>query len=263
MNKEVEICKICGSRKYDSYLKFKGKDREIVICKDCKTFRSSPYFVMDYRKQELYCEHYLKNEEFFRGFAKALLNVVTKHKQRGRFLDIGCSVGFMLEEAQKLGFNSEGIELNEEAVRIAKSKGFKVIKSTLEDAKYEENIFDVIMLNHVLEHILEPNEFMQNIKQLLKKDGILVIGVPNHDALMTRLYRESWYGWGIPEHIWHFNRKTLSYLLSRNNINILELIQNGMHYLFSKSLRKNTRAVIAGIGSFIRMGDQLIAVAGR
>ncbi|MBU3911586.1 MAG: class I SAM-dependent methyltransferase [Candidatus Omnitrophica bacterium] len=216
---------------------------------------------MDYKEQELYCEHYIENEKDFRSFARNFMKVVSRHQRKGRLLDIGCAVGFMLEEARTMGFEAKGIELNEKARQIASSKGFEVTGWHIGDPAYKKSAFDVILLNHVLEHISEPNGFMKDISNILKDTGILVIGVPNHASLVVRLYRNRWYGWGIPEHIWHFDRKSLAYLLSRNGFRIKELVQNSQRYNFSKSLRKNSTAILAKIGNMVGSGDQLIAVA--
>ena len=255
------ICKICGSSDYRSYLKFKEKKKEIVVCLGCKTFRTMPYLETDYREQEFYCEHYLRNERLFRGFAISLMQIVARHKKEGRLLDIGCSVGYILEEASMRGFETEGIELNKKAVKIAYSKGLCVKECILDNAGYNENIFDVVMLNHILEHIIEPYKFIQDIKKILKRNGILTIGVPNHNSLIARLSRTYWYGWGVREHIWHFDKRSIYRLLSKNGFRIREIIQNSQYYPFSKSLRKNSMAILAHIGNIIGMGDQLIVVA--
>ena len=220
-----------------------------------------PYFLMDYSSREFYCEHYIKNEKLFRGFAGDLVQRISKHRREGRLLDIGCSVGFLLEEALKLGFEAEGIELNEKAVDFARSRGLTIKNCGLENSGYKDNTFDAVCLNHILEHIVEPAEFLQAVKKIIKEKGILVIGVPNHDSLIARLAGKSWYGWGIPEHVWHFDRASLGNLLLNNGFRIRELIQNSQYYPFSKSLRKNSIALAARIGDRMGAGDQLIVIA--
>jgi len=256
-------CKICGSRDWRTYLRFKGKNKEVVVCKDCRAFRTLPFLETDYSEREFYCEHYLENKELFRGFARDLVKVVRSYKEKGNLLDIGCAVGFLLEESRKNGFEAQGIELNKKAAKIAHSKGFSVESREIKDTDYIEKSFDVVTLNHILEHVVDPNTFLQEVKRVLKKDGILVIVVPNHSSLAARLCRQRWYGWGVPEHVWHFDRNSLGFLLARNGFKIRGFIQNSQHYAFSKSLRKNTIAIAARIGNMMGSGDQLIVVAGR
>lgn len=254
-------CKICGSEDYSIRLEFKDKKREIVACRACAAWRTIPYFSMDYSSREFYCEHYINNETLYRGFARGLVQRISKHRRGGRLLDIGCSVGFLLEEAGELGFEAEGIELNKKAAGFARSRGMKVKVCNIEDAGYNDNTFDVVSLNHILEHIAGPNDFLQGVKKIIKEKGILVIGVPNHDSLIARLCGKGWYGWGVPEHVWHFDKASLGKLLVNNGFRIREMIQNSQYHPFSKSFRKNSIALAAGIGGRIGAGDQLIAVA--
>ena len=254
-------CNICNSTGFNGYLNF--KDKKVVICKNCKTFRTFPYPDANYSEHEFYCEHYLENEKLYRGFARGMVGIAQRYKNKGRLLDIGCSVGFVLDESKKIGFEGEGLELNKKAVDIARSKGFEVKCCDLDKAGYQENNFDVVVLNHILEHIVEPNIFLQEIKRIFKREGILIIGVPNHASLVAGIYRTRWYGWGLPEHIWHFDKKSLAGLLERNGFKTRELIQNSQYHAFSKSLRKNTIATVAHIGNMIGAGDQLIAIAAK
>lgn len=254
-------CKICNSTDFRDYLNF--KDKKVVVCKDCKTFRTFPYPAADYSEHEFYCEHYIKNEKLYRGFARDMVGIAQRYKNKGRFLDIGCSVGFVLDESRKVGFEAEGLELNKKAVDVAHSRGFRVKCCDLNNAGYFEDHFDVVVLNHILEHIAEPSIFLQEIKRILKREGILIIGVPNHGSLVTGVYRKRWYGWGLPEHVWHFDKKSLRSLLQRGGFVVKDMIQNSQYYTFSKSLRKNTMAMVARIGNIIGTGDQLIVMAAK
>lgn len=254
-------CNICNSDGFRIYLRLKDKFVDIVKCKACNTLRAMPYPKIDYTDKKIYCEHYLDNEPVFRMFADSVINIIARHKKQGRLLDIGCSVGFMLEAASKLGFDAEGLELNKKAVDIALSKKLNVRMCGIEEAGYIKKSLDIIILNHILEHIFNPVEFIQRIAGILKDDGLLIIGVPNHGSLVTHVIKRRWYGWGIPEHVWHFDRISLEYLLSKSGLRIKELIQNSQHYASSKSFKKNLIKSIAWLGNKIGKGDQLILVS--
>jgi len=254
-------CNICNSDSFEAYLRLKDKRVDIVKCKVCDTFRSMPYPKIDYTDKEMYCEHYIKNEPVFRMFADNVVNIIARHKKRGRLLDIGCSVGFMLESASKIGFDTEGLELNKKAVDIALSKKLNVKMIGIEKAGYADKSFDVVILNHILEHIFDPLEFIQKVSRVVKDDGLLIIGVPNHDSFVAHVMKGQWYGWGIPEHIWHFDRASLEYILSKSGLRIKELVRNSQHYAPSKSFRKNLIKSIAWFGDMIGRGDQLILAA--
>ena len=76
----------------------------------------------------------------------------------------------MVREAKNRGFSATGLDLKTDYVKFGK-KYLKVDlhATSLEKFKTKEN-FDVITLNHVLEHIEKPNNFLSKIKPLLKKD---------------------------------------------------------------------------------------------
>ncbi|MCH7916171.1 MAG: class I SAM-dependent methyltransferase [Deltaproteobacteria bacterium] len=69
------------------------------------------------------------------------------------------------------------------AVSRARSLGLKVYQGRLENAGFTDGLFDVVCLNHVLEHLPDPQVTMREIKRILKPDGIVYITVPNTRSL--------------------------------------------------------------------------------
>ncbi len=254
-----KMCAICNSKVYSNYIELTG-ETGVVKCGYCGTLRTMPYPQLSYSENEKYCEDYIKNESRFRGMARDIVSIIQRHKKTGRVLDIGCAVGLVVEEARKAGFEAEGLELNEKAVEIALSKKLNVKKSDIKDAHYAKNTFDVIILNHVLEHIINLNEFISLVKNALKEDGIVAIGIPAHKALIPLLYKKAWGGWVLGEHIWHFDEKSLGGILSGHDMKIKEILRSSLYYPFSKSFRKNIMGIIARLGVLIGSGDQLTIV---
>lgn len=111
---------------------------------------------------------------------KSILSFVDRNKAL-KILDVGAGQGFILEALRitKVFHTYEYFFLepdNESAASIEKNGG-KRVKGLSET----ESKFDVIFLNHVLEHVLEPDIMLQSLRKLLNKDGILYIEVPNSD----------------------------------------------------------------------------------
>lgn len=136
----------------------------------------------------------------FTRLDKVLLKL-NKYRKNNNFLDVGFGAGSMLYCARKAGWNAYGIEKSDLAVKQAIQNGFKNI--TLGDfLKTDYNIkFDVIVLDGALEHLLNPLDFIEKSRQLLRDGGLLYITTPNGSGLTSRLLKLSWSPIDPPEHV--------------------------------------------------------------
>lgn len=173
---------------------------------DSISYRSDEYFV---RKNE-YVQHW---EEFCVLFRR-LLEKIERYKPHGDLLDVGAGVGILLHVARQRGFITHGVEVSEWASAYARDeRKLDVVTGTLEDAAYPDTQFDVVVINHVLEHVPDPLEMLRNARRILKDDGVIVVGVPNIGSIMAGVLRERWPSLRPEEHIWHFNPFTLRRLI--------------------------------------------------
>ena len=160
-------------------------------------------------------ENYIKEEVGRRASARIILNLLEKFcKDKGRLLDIGCSTGFLLNEAQKRGWEVAGVELSEWAAEYAK-KNFhlNIYNTNLEKAGIPENSYDVVVMQDTIEHLLNPRGVLEEINRILKPGGILYVNTPDIESNSSRLLRAKW--WGINQfHLYYFSRKTLTKLLT-------------------------------------------------
>ena len=79
------------------------------------------------------------------------------------------------------------------------------------------------MLWHVLEHIPRLKETVGKIKHWLKKDGEVLIAVPNHKSWDAKFYKENWAAYDVPRHLYHFDKNSMSLLLSQYNLEITKI----------------------------------------
>ena len=126
-------------------------------------------------------------------------------------LDIGCAFGYMIEVAKSAGYDSQGIEISP-AADVAVKLGYKVEKSTLEDAAFPEETFNLITAVDVLEHIPEPRKWLQECKRILKKGGVLLLVTPDCSSLTARVLRDRWPHYKV-EHLYYYSPRTLKRLL--------------------------------------------------
>ncbi len=154
----------------------------------------------------------------------------------GRVLDVGCMFGFLLDEAQRAGIATYGIELSRGAAEAARAKGHDVFVGTIEAFANERpqlaGGFDAIFAQHVLEHIAEPRTFLATARSLLRPGGKLIVCVPNFEARLRRLAPSSWGWYQVPVHLHHFSSRALRRVLGDAGLDVVDERTRGGDSLF-------------------------------
>ncbi|MFH1457041.1 MAG: class I SAM-dependent methyltransferase [Patescibacteria group bacterium] len=269
----------CGSTNYIKLFERKDKEHnfEILRCVNCKLVRTFP--IPDYtieRYREYGIERYVKNKKLVVSFMKIIFNEVKKFKTKGKLLEVGCNLGYFLEIAKNNGFDIRGVELDDKAVNYANDllgRGI-VLRSTLEQANFPNNNFDIIVLSHVLEHLIDIPGFLKEIKRILNKQGIIAIASPNFDGLCVKIKKEKWPGLRPDEHVWQLSKNTIQKLLKKEGFVIIYSKTSGLYHNLA-SVLKDIRDGMHDKGSFkqiiysmlnwllgkLKMGDNVFIVA--
>lgn len=189
---------------------------------DLQSFYSEKYYqdggkgAVSYEK--LYDDEELKyiNLKIGQRFsiAQKLLKV-----SNGKFLDVGCGKGFSLKHYFDLGWEVKGIDFSKTAImqhnpdmvdKVEFGDVYFIISSLIKKNKK----YDIITLDNVLEHVLEPIDFLENLKKIISNDGILILVVPNDASLIQEycfnrnLINERF--WICPpDHLSYFNYDSL------------------------------------------------------
>lgn len=246
----VAICDICASSLIDSGEKISGLESvNIVRCGKCGLVITSPrpgqnemcnYYPSDYyaynipkkTRAQLFRDKLINYKGKYpttdglikRIYWKYLTKVFSDFYvfdlpfigEGKKLLDIGCGVGNILLWAKERGWEVYGIEFNQNAVKNAHRMGLKnVICGAIESIVYEDKYFDAIVINQVLEHVSSPRNILNKCHKMLKKDGYLLVTVPNFNSYSRRIFGDLWYALQIPQHLFHFNESTLK-RLSKN-----------------------------------------------
>ena len=138
-----------------------------------------------------------------------------------KLLDVGCGYGSFLKVAQKYDFDVTGIEINEKAVEGARKNGFVVYDNNLEDLALPEQMFDVVTLWDVIEHVDSPKSLLTEAARLLRPGGILFFHTGNAAFQVTKGHilaklRPGCGPYNIPyHHLYHFSPQTSRELLRR------------------------------------------------
>lgn len=125
-----------------------------------------------------------------------------------RLLEVGCGNGARLVEMQGHGYEVEGQDVSEVAVARAAALGMRVHLGTLEGLRLGEGAYDVLVMNHVLEHVRDPTAFLAECRRLLRSGGRLVSIQPNGASLAHRVFGPDWVGLDLPRHLHVFTPRS-------------------------------------------------------
>ncbi|MEK6715223.1 MAG: class I SAM-dependent methyltransferase [Candidatus Omnitrophota bacterium] len=251
-SKENINCPICGasqSRKLGirGNREYFGADQsaephiftDVVQCIICDFIYTNPMI----RGLEFIDKEHYNNSEKYQAtqdnpsimFQKRL-SFIAKYKKYGCLLDVGAGKGEFLWEARKNGWEAIGVEPSPNLCQFAREhykltiyEGF--LGQVLDIPK---SYFDIVAINHVLEHVDRPYELLKLIAEYLADNGLVFIEVPNADSYFLRIidfyFKMKGLNWSSrlsplhpPYHKYGFTEKSLTYLLKQCNYQIIEL----------------------------------------
>ncbi len=247
----------------------------IVRCNDCG-FAFLPLDAMTLPTYEDAADPYYLEQEAERiANSHRLLDLVPSG---GRLLEIGCAVGFLLRAARERGFDAVGVEMSEWASGVARDEyGLDVRSGRIEDMDFADASFDVVVLADVIEHLTEPRRTVQEIGQVLKPGGRLLLLTPDAGSVVARAAGSRWWGL-LDDHYFYFSRSSLRRFLESEGFEVEVLKAHGRqfplsHWVFkahqySDALHRGlSRATSAlGISEWkvsVNLGDMMACVANK
>jgi len=238
----LDKCLVCGSNQFEPFLVCKDhtvsqENFSIVSCKSCGFKFTNPRpedsIIGNYYKAESYVSH--TNTK--KGIVNRLYHVVRNHTlkkkvalvssyvSRGTLLDYGCGTGMFLGACKNAGWETFGMEPDDDARKIASGLGLNLFSDKGRINTYiTDRKFSAITLWHVLEHITDMKETLAFFKDRLEKDGVLIIAVPNHVSYDAQYYKENWAAYDVPRHLHHFELTSMKSLLERNGFVLKETL---------------------------------------
>lgn len=162
---------------------------------------------------------YKKYKKIFDNYFYEKLNRIKKFRKGVKSIfDIGCGYGFWLKFCNDKGLDVSGIDNSEEVIEWIKNNyNLPVEFGSLKEYQFKKK-YDAIIMCDVLEHLIDPNSALEKIKMGLVKEGVLFLQVPNVLGFKLPLS----HGYGLPFHLWQFNKHTLEKLLRKNGFRLLD-----------------------------------------
>lgn len=216
-------CRICGSGRL--ILKWNVGTFHVVKCLDCTAMMVANTPTI----QEL-SEHYSKvsdpayydtNRGQLCYYYEKLAAIIRKLRPEGkRIFDVGCSRGWFL--GSMAGWECHGNEINEfEAGEARKIAGVHIVQGPFETCPDYEEPFDVVTIQDVLDHFIDPVAVVQKASAMLRTGGLMVIKVHDFDCLWAQITGKKFYAVIPPDHLTYFTRKSLRVLCEKNGFSVI------------------------------------------
>lgn len=230
----LDKCRLCGSTELRLCMSDgRNSDLHYYQCQNCAMWNYDTSLGTD---QSQYTEQYVSPK-----VADHKSNIDVRQSwdflqsylgEPGRLMDIGCGNGCLPYLARQAGWEVRGIELSESAAKaIQKDLGIEVdVANFLEYEDSKGELYDIVVLRHVLEHLPDSILAMNKIRALLKPGGLALLEFPNTRSISYMLKRflkkrglrnkkfsEDW----RPGHCNEFCRKAFKVLLDKTGFELL------------------------------------------
>lgn len=227
--KLILSCNFCGS---ESQIKLftvsvQNNKADIVQCKNCRLVFLNPQFKPD-EIEGFYRDEYFKDHikpEVLRSLEESGFHLFKKLEKYlpkpGKVLDFGAAIGSHLYSFRRFGWDVSGVEISEYVRKKAKEIYNIELFPNLEAAGFPENNFDLIVMNQVIEHVLDPVGLMKKISGILKPGGILFVSTPNFGCRQAQKMRAQWPSLHPGEHLFFFSPDTLTALIGKCGLKIV------------------------------------------
>lgn len=228
----VANCDLCGNETFASV--FGSNGWHLVRCTNCSLVMVSPRETADamqaYYAADFYDDHaaygsaQLKSprvDDFKIARELSALADTLELPRTRRSLDIGCGFGRFVEAMRQRQWDAIGLEPSHRASTAAADAGRRVVQGTLESIAFESASFAAVTAFHVLEHVHYPSVFLERCRELLVRDGLLTIEVPDFGCPASRIAGPNWKHLHAEEHLHQFTRRTLSAMVERSGFRIL------------------------------------------
>lgn len=257
-------CIICGGSNQKKLLE--KKDFSLWRCENCGVVKTclpagmavGKFDDTQYQSKKEIETQFRTQRIQFQDYAQRIFRLLPI--QKGRLLDVGCGLGFLVKLANENGFLAYGIDSGKACIIVGREKLKVNTQFSNLSTFHPKNKFDMIVANHVIEHSNNPREFLRQVKRVLKPGGQVLISCPNFDSLMLWVFQERWYGLVPKQHRFQFSPKSLRFLLEKEGFKVEKVVVNDLDYQVS-GWKGIIFSVLLEIAKLLNFGDQVIVLA--
>lgn len=208
---------------------------QVVKCSRCRLVYLNPRL-----RSDLIVGSYSEGEDIafveqdemrIRTFSSAMKSLSRKFgfplSNQTKVLDIGCAGGAFLRAAQSLGLSAVGIEPSKWLSEYARSTHHLDVRTgTLFDHPFDTESLDIVTLWDVIEHVPDPSAELNEVRRILKPNGLLVVNYPDFGSIASSLLGRKW-PFLLSVHLIYYTRSTIRKQLKKAGFQIIDI---SMHW---------------------------------
>lgn len=225
-----DLCPVCDGAAHAPHVTFDSV--AFVRCTGCgtvyKSFEAAGLLAADFYEAGYFQGRRSGREHRFeRRVRKAMGEIADalEHVRAASVLDVGCSLGYVMEAGQRLGLEAAGVDVSRHAVEACAARGLVAKVGTTDALPFDAAAFDVVVMKHVLEHTPTPARALEEVRRVLRPGGAVVIAVPDvgywkgdRQRRTYRYYRPDDLG---AQHYVYYSESSLAQRLARSGFEVL------------------------------------------
>lgn len=238
----IAKCNLCGSTQTRPFCP--ENERGLVQCQSCGlvyvgeqpnaeelyALYGETYFRND-QSGEVGYSNYIRDEPNIRKTVRRRFAHVEKFVKPGRMVDVGCAMGFFMDEAAKRGWQVEGLDVSQYAVDYVQRRfGHTAYNGSLTSVDLPHTAYDLVTMYDVIEHVPDPRAYVQRVADLLKPGGVFELATPDVGSFPARLTGKRWIGYKLSEeHVYYFSVATLRRMLAEAGFEVVHVRHIGKY----------------------------------
>lgn len=224
-------CDICGQSSWSK------KYNNLIECNICGLVRAAinpsqaelnKYYSQDYYFGEEYFDYIQDRKAIERNFQKRI-DVLNKYfNKKSNCIEIGCAYGYFLNLMNNKVASIEGYDVSEDAIKYA-SKTLKMKAYNKDFIGVNKKDIDAVFMWDVIEHLRNPDEYIEKISKTLKKSGRLILTTGDVGSMMAKKRGGKWRMIHPPTHLFYFSEDSITKLLRKHDLEVVSISHPGVY----------------------------------
>ena len=155
-----------------------------------------------------------KSSEEARRVAVRIDRILSRYAGERHVLEVGCNTGFILHGLSRLGYSVTGTDLSSTALAYARREyGLTDVYCSEFPPDDRVETLDIVLASHIIEHVIDPQHFVEQCARFLKPNGVFLVFTPNVRSAGMRMFGRHYPVFCPPIHINYFSKQTLRRLV--------------------------------------------------